>query len=127
MVRGGLADGWALYRISDGSSGKKPFDIGGCSPQGHAVAIEAKVIRTGMTPSTIPWCQFESHQVSWLKLYSSINGMALAALYYEHTKSLHVIYLNSPDVFDWPINQLTNFYLRRQTQLWRGWNQIFKK
>ena len=80
LLAGAEADGWALYRLTDLSVGKKPFDIGGCDPDGYAVAVEVKVIDKLRWNAPLPWNIFEAHQLQWLKAYATRGGRALVVL-----------------------------------------------
>jgi hypothetical protein len=68
LIQGAYREGWLLCRISDGSYGKKPFDIFGCSPTGQAVAVEVKLMDS--LPGRPPLHLLETHQKAWLEAYA---------------------------------------------------------
>ncbi len=81
LIRGAFKQRWVLYRIADGSWGKKPFDIGGCDHNGRAVAIEVKAVRGDSWPSRPPPVHLaRSHQLAWLEAIATVGGRAYFAL-----------------------------------------------
>lgn len=90
--RGANEAGWSLFRIADGSVGKKPGDIAGLA-FGVAVLIEAKIVNTASHPrpttqaETLPtWSVYECHQIAWLTRYAEANALAIAM---EHDDTQH--------------------------------------
>jgi hypothetical protein len=79
IVAGGNAEGFELYRIEDGSAGKKPFDIGGFTRHGRAITIEVKVVDS-LPTVVMPVRQFASHQLTWLQNCAKYGGIAVAIL-----------------------------------------------
>jgi hypothetical protein len=93
LWRGANAEGWSLFRIADGSAGKKPADIAGCSPTGVAVLVEVKLLREGR-PRASPgaqfphWPAYELHQMAWLRRYAEAGALAIAAEYDEARREM---------------------------------------
>jgi hypothetical protein len=123
MVEGAKADAWRLYRIADGSPGRKPFDIGGFAPGGVGVGLEAKIVRSYPAVSSgIPWAAFAPHQRSWLEDAAAIGGLPLVALYSLEDRGLRIYRLYRGE-FDMPSGFLVQVDLRwlPAHKLWRGW------
>jgi hypothetical protein len=123
MVEGAKADAWRLYRIADGSPGRKPFDIGGFAPGGVGVGLEAKIVRVWPAASCgVPWAAFASHQRSWLEEAAAIGGLPLVALYSLETRGLRIYRLYRGE-FDVPLKYMPQVDLRWLPghNLWRGW------
>lgn len=89
--------GWLVFKIVDGSMGKKPFDIAGCDALGFAAGIEVKVYRKKTPISSIPEDQFEVHQLYWLKKYAQKGASSLAIAYCEHEDKLMIWDFNDLD------------------------------
>lgn len=128
LIAGALQENWPLYRIADGSPGKKPFDIGGCDPLGRAVGLEVKVIQCRLiSGATIPWQQFELHQRAWLRAFTVARADALAALYCEQTKDLTVYYFANQRELDFSHENLTQQRLIKQDGRYLGWNFLLEQ
>jgi hypothetical protein len=77
IIKAATKHGYALYRIEDGSYGKKPFDIGGCSPDGKAMAVEVKlVLGTYDDDKILPFGMLAEHQRNWLEAFATRGGIA---------------------------------------------------
>lgn len=99
IINGAKAVGFELYRIADGTTGLKPFDIGGIAPDGRAVAMEAKYCRNRITSklhrigeAIIPWSVFQPQQIAWLKCFVKRGGLAIAYIYYSQSKT-HALFV----------------------------------
>lgn len=91
LIEHAKTDAWFLYRIEDAGSNKKPFDIGGFTKDGKAVALEVKIT----DQKKVNWVDFEinenkppvnlfsSHQLAWLNKCAGSGGMALFVVYYN--------------------------------------------
>jgi hypothetical protein len=131
MILGAQLERWALYRIADGSPGKKPFDIGGCCPQGYGVGLEVKISKARApafprVANLLPWSQFEVHQIMWLKLFAESGAMALAAIYYEDVKELRIyrLYVGAHTDDEGRPNARYAGQLTKQENLWIGWGNL---
>ena len=91
LIVGANAEGWRLYRISDQSSGRKPFDIGGCSPHGLAVALEVKRVRQIVYSAPVPVQAFGDHQLAWLDFFLERKAMAMVGLHCMSTGSVILV------------------------------------
>jgi hypothetical protein len=98
LVKGAIAEGWALFRIGDGAWGKKPCDIAGCDPYGFAVALEVKRIKSPHPLNRpLPWHLFTGHQLAWLESYARRPAaIALVALVTDQGV-VTVFELHTPD------------------------------
>lgn len=101
IINGAKYSGMQLYRLYDGTVGRKPFDIGGITENGIAVGIEAKFYRRstklhGNGGAVIPWSSFEVQQKAYLKLFAEKGGMAISYIYYAKL-DLHAAFLLHPD------------------------------
>ena len=92
LIDGADGEDWLLYRIADGSSGYKPFDMGGLAPGGRAVCVEVKVSeeKGEVADLPLPWKLFSMRQRGWLNEFASKRAIALAILYYSETKTMSV-------------------------------------
>lgn len=126
LTDGGDHENWLLYRIADGSNGKKPFDIGGCDPYGVAVGLEVKVTgerATDVGGHPLPWGLFEIHQRWWLREYARQRALALVGLYYDSTKEMRIYRLTGDDD-ELPRHLYEAGPLSRHEAVYRGWNQL---
>lgn len=101
IINGAKYSGMHLYRLYDGTIGRKPFDIGGITEDGRAVGIEAKFYRRntklhGNGEAVIPWSSFEVQQRAYLKVFAANGGMAISYIYYEKL-DIHAAFLLHPD------------------------------
>ena len=81
IIENALKHGWLLFRIEDGSYGKKPFDITGASPTGKAVGLEVKLVREFPAyHEPLPYKLLASHQKEWLQRYHQNGGIAIFCL-----------------------------------------------
>ncbi len=80
IINGAFRARWALYRIADGSWGRKPFDVGGVDAGGRAVAIEVKYQRGKRWGGFPPIGLLEPHQLVWLEAVARNGGRAYLAL-----------------------------------------------
>ena len=129
LVKGALSENWLLFRIADGSYGKKPFDIAGCAPNGRAVAVEVKVVKRFFFYQPMKWHLFEQHQVGWLTAFSESGGIALPMIYSENTQKLYAFHyqqaLHYRNLEEWgyTILERTN---RSFGIAFVGWSQILR-
>lgn len=91
IVRGALLEGWALIRLNDGSPGRKPFDLFGCSPEGVAVGLEVKVVPKLDLHQSINWAIFEVQQRYWLQQFAKMGAISVAAFYQEDLERLVMV------------------------------------
>lgn len=89
IIKGAELEGWLLFKIVDGSVGKKPFDICGLSHDGRAVAIEVKVCRNLKLPDYLPEHLFKKHQLAWLREYAKRGAISLALIYHCGTMTVY--------------------------------------
>lgn len=127
LVDGADAEDWLMYRIADGSSGKKPFDIGGRDHQGNAIALEVKVSSEAVekvSDRPLPWRQFEMHQRAWLGEFARPHSLSLIGIYYEESKTFSVYRLlrNEPD--DLPRSTYHVGNLTCSKGEYRGWKKL---
>jgi len=126
LVDGAIEEGWQLFRIADGSPGRKPFDVAGAAPDGRAVGVEVKVVRTEFCPDhPLPWELFAVHQMAWLKLYGKVGAIALAALYEERTGAMGLYQIKRKRDFALPARRLFKGQLLRVDAEYRGWGKVF--
>lgn len=106
LWKGANSTGWHLFRIADGSVGKKPADIAGVAPDGRGVLIEVKTIR--QTSNRLPqggvarvdWKLYATHQRAWLARYAEAGALAIVAQYDEQLREMHL----------WPLTRAEHFY-----------------
>lgn len=122
LIRGGIADGWLLARISDESHGKKPSDIIGCAPNGVGALVEVKVVSDlPDNEHDFPWQLFESHQINWLNAYLRADAYALTPLFKWKTDTMRVYRIQKEPPYPW--YDLT----QRRDGSFVGWNQILDR
>jgi len=71
LIAGANREGWRLFRIEDGSWGRKVADIAGITSTGRGVLVEVKI---GNGP-------LRANQEAWLKEYEAKGGLGLIARY----------------------------------------------
>lgn len=92
IINGVRAEGGVAYRIGDSPFGKKPFDIGGISRSGQAIAIEVK-IGDGLLEFDTLWKRLPLHQQSWLHHIAQHNGRASLCYYDRISRTMQVWHL----------------------------------
>lgn len=100
IIQRARAEDFLLYRLRDQTTeGKNPFDIGGTTSCGKAVAMEVKVLdgRFVSDNISISWSIFEIHQRTWLKAFCDKGALALIALYFQTDDLLMVLRLEPFD------------------------------
>ena len=118
---GALADGWLVFRISDGSFGKKPADIVGCAIDGVGTLIEVKVVsKFPEADNDFPWTLFSAHQVIWLNSYSKQGAYALTPLFNWRTDEMRVYLITERPPYTYAL--LTQM----KGGSWVGWNRLLK-
>lgn len=117
IIRGARLEGWLLFRITDGSPGRKPFDISGSAPNGLAVGVEVKVWRKKGLPTKVPWDQFESQQVHYLVQYAKRKSYAFALIYCDKEQKMLMFRLTENDSF--VITEMT-----KGAVAWYGWPTV---
>lgn len=122
IVSGAQRAGWCLFRINDGSVGRKPCDIVGCDGTGRGVMLEAKVVR-GNLPTCIPWSLFEKHQKPWLQAFAQRGAIALVALYSTSTDKLTVVQITRHYV-DQAIHTLPHVIMACKGDLSADWIRL---
>ena len=81
IIKGANSEGMFLFRIADGTFGKKPYDIAGFTSSGVAVGIEVKLVRRFPDyDQKIPKSIFSPHQIVWLNNLSARLGLAVVVL-----------------------------------------------
>jgi hypothetical protein len=123
LIRGANCEGWRLYRYPDLASGSKPFDIGGVSPTGVAVALEVKLYRRDLENITEAIKALHPHQLSWLEAYGSRSALGLLGAASMDGRYVRLIQLFS----NWryhALDDLTVAYLSRSrlSDPFRGWD-----
>jgi hypothetical protein len=121
VIGGLLREGCAVYKIADGSVGKKPFDIGGCSRDGHAIGLEIKAPNRAEA-NGLDWALFEPHQIRWLRAYASFDGVSLAAVY---DKKSHVMLVWRLSCGDDSCKRPPDARLRSTDGFFSGWTALF--
>lgn len=125
VVAGMLSEGHAVFKIADGSVGKKPFDIAGTTLNGLAIGLELKIWKTKNATETeaesIPWQLFETHQIAWLKAYAAKGAIALGGVYYPSDGLLRVWRLASPSD---SCDRLADFALAKSAGIFKGWKHM---
>jgi hypothetical protein len=89
IIGGMLREGCRVFRIADGSAGKKPFDVAGVAPGGAGVGVEVKAPSRAEAVG-LDWALFERHQVQWLRAYAHHGAVSLAAVYDRQARRLLV-------------------------------------
>ncbi len=123
LISGANSEGWALYRIGDGTWGKKPCDIGGADPEGNAVCLEVKVVEVQSQTKPLPWKRFTEHQIDWLDAFSQRrNALALVGIYEERVKSMTIYPFQGRDCMHELALYLPRFELCLRDGAYLGWN-----
>lgn len=118
---GALADGWLVFRISDGSFGKKCFDLAGAAQDGLACGIEVKVVNKFPTNEhDFPWQLFASHQIIWLNSYMKQGSYALCPLFEWKTDTMRVYLITETPPYTYAV--LTQM----KGGAYVGWNSLLK-
>lgn len=120
LIDGARIDGWALFRLADGSWGKKPFDIAGIASDGRAVGLEVKVVeKFPVAPEKFPWAVFSEHQKNWLAEYDRLGGLGLIALYNWR--------LGEVQIYKYGLPEMPGVKLARRGKIgYVGWNLLLK-
>lgn len=136
LWQGAKAEGWNLFRIADGSVGKKPADIAGISPSAIGVLIEVKLIkrrRPNWTDAYPHWPSYELHQQAWLAKYAEANAIAIAAEYDEASRRMLCFVLTLKHEFyiqHGPEHEVPYVIMEREPNQYRwiytGWHRIEK-
>lgn len=121
LIKGALAEGWLLTRISDQSYGKKVADIIGCAPNGIGALVEVKVVSHLPLEYDFPWQIFETHQINWLNGYVRAHAYALAPLFCWPSDTMRVYRIKEEPPYPW--YDLTE----RRDGFYVGWNQILER
>jgi hypothetical protein len=126
LIKGALLDGWALFRIGDGSYGKKPFDIAGASkhPECLAVGIEVKLIGEIPELGAFPWDHLFSdrtHQLNWLSTYASLGCVAGIAIYEAKKSTMKILYPHAKQFGRAKSHEMPKIQLFKCEDCWRGW------
>lgn len=136
LWKGANAFGWRLFRIADGSVGKKPADIAGVAPGGRGVLIEVKTIKqtTNRLPqggtARVDWSLYATHQRAWLAQYAEAGALAFVAQYDEQLNEMWL----------WPLTRALHFYNGGivighkmykndfgNGPVWCGWQELLEK
>lgn len=128
LWQGANSEGWHLFRIADGSVGKKPADIMGCSPNGFGVIVEVKsgIRRANWRADSPHWPDYAVHQKAWLRLYAEASAISLAAEYDELQREMRIFMITSVDQVH-EIVSPTPVYsciLPKIAGIYIGWHQI---
>jgi len=132
LWKGANSEGWRLWRIADGSVGKKPCDITGVAPNGLGVCLEVKSFdrRAPQYADSPVWPLYASHQIRWLDLYAEAHALALAAEYDETRREMRLFwirYLDKQTDRPTPYMRLTRETDGHGGQLWLGWNDFLDR
>jgi hypothetical protein len=117
LIEGAAMEGWSLFRLEDGSWGKKPFDIAGIAPSGLAVGLEVKA-PYHCASDTIPWRLFSAHQRLWLEEYATQGGIALATIGCEDKVIVYKLSKELPEAF--AVYEL----VKNKFGTFSGWTQL---
>lgn len=118
IIAGMASEGWVMFRISDGSFGKKPADCAGITPTGVGVLLEVKLVdHIGYNP--LPWNRLSMHQRAWLKEYAKNDGIALIVTYYPNDDRLMVYKLQKDGEGYTQFRMVLDKFKR-----WCGWSQL---
>jgi hypothetical protein len=126
LLRGALKDGWALYRIGDSPWGQKPFDIGGSTPEGHAVALEVKmVVELGMY-AKFPWDIFADHQLRWLNAFARFeDSLGIIAIYESKHNTMKLFFPSSKQICTACVHEIPKVLLQKTpNDGYRGWRSL---
>jgi Holliday junction resolvase len=120
IVAGMNSEGFAVFKIADGSVGKKPFDVAGVCPDGISVAIEIKIEKQADmgTLTVVPVGLLSGHQSSWLLAYARRGAHAALAVYYTRERQLRVWVLK-------PGTTVVAVELHRVDGKFIGWADLF--
>lgn len=121
VVGGLLREKCCVYKIADGSAGKKPFDVGGVTPWGDGIGLEIKA-PSRAEANGLDWTLFEPHQVRWLRAYALSGAVSLAAVY---DKKSHVMLVWRLSCGDDSCKRPPDARLRRTDGFFRGWTALF--
>ena len=127
LINGARRDRWFLFRIADGSFGRKPFDLAGSASNGLAVGLEVKVVnKLPEQWQPFPWNLFSTHQIEWLKLYADQNSYALMALYDYIIANMRIYKLTSSAKIDAAVANIPCLDLiKDRNGSFIGWSDLF--
>lgn len=125
LWKGANAEGWHLFRIADGSVGKKPADITGCTPDGVGVLLEVKsfVRRASWATDSPHWPAYAIHQKAWLRHYAEACAMPLVAEYDESRREMRVYLITSAGQVEGPAytGVVHSVVLPKASGVYAGW------
>ena len=126
IIAGMLNDRCLVFKIADGSAGKKPFDVVGIGRlTGKGIGLEIKA--TNLKPEAIgvDWSLFQSHQITWLRAYAESDATSLAAIYDKTSRQLLVWRIeHANDRCDRPADLTLS---RNDKGIFTGWRIILDK
>lgn len=124
LWKGANAERWSLFRMADGSVGKKPADIAGCSPEGIGVLIEVKLIkntRPSVGPSLPHWDMYATHQKAWLRKYAEAHAIAIAAEYDVSRREMRLFPIIDPEQIESVADPPHSILFRKIDELYIEW------
>ena len=128
LIEGALNEGWALWRVQDGSFGRKPADCAGISPSGVGVLLEVKVYDKVLFPgSRIPNQLLRFNQNAWLAEYARLKAYSLVAIYNDTLNEMWVFRILHPNQLERStlVSELICIELKLDGKgRWVGWNQL---
>lgn len=103
IIKSANAVGWHLFRIVDGSKGKKPCDVAGVSKSGLGVFLECKLwekrpVRADINRPVLT--AYAPHQLVWAHRYAEANALALLAEYDVSRRELCIFMMTQPEHFE---------------------------
>lgn len=121
LIKGARREGILLYRIADGSPGKKPFDIGGCGKDGVAIGLEVKLVCKISPLGNFPWNLFPEHQLNWLKAFSKMNARGIIAIYEAEPKLMKLYYPEPSQIGTAKTHEIKKSILMKSEDVFIGW------
>lgn len=126
LWKGANSEGWSLFRIADGSVGKKPTDLAGCAPDGRAVLIEVKLFkepRSSWAAWSPSWQRYEAHQMAWMRRYAEAHALAIAAEYDAPRREMRLFVIEHAEQVGSAF-EVRSAVMRKAGDLWAGWDGV---
>ena len=125
VCHGAFREDYRVFKMEDGGRMKKPFDIVGVDPDGKAVAMEVKVIRSAFDLANwLPDHLFEPQQPHWLTEFGKRGALALVLLYHEGPQQMWGMRVTCSEDWERPMRELSCTELHRVDGEFRGWGKF---
>lgn len=123
LIKGARTEALILFRIEDGSFGKKPFDICGVCQDGRAIAVEVKEVSSLDLNKPLPEHIFAEHQLKWLAVYQLSRALPLIVIHIKGGATYMFVYNGTKAKLQRPLREYTGGVLTRREGMFTGWTE----